>query len=69
MTDYIKEFEEFRKRFFEMNHEDKYLIVNNMNLLDYSLQNLTTKLSALHLKRISQTIFLTHLLKISNGFH
>lgn len=33
MLDYIKEFEEFRKRFFEMNHEDKYLIVNNMKYL------------------------------------
>lgn len=33
MTDYIREFEEFRKRFFEMNHEDKYLIVNNMKYL------------------------------------
>ena len=33
MTDYIIEFEEFRKRFFEMNHEDKYLIVNNMKYL------------------------------------
>lgn len=33
MTDYIKEFEEFCKRFFEMNHEDKYLIVNNMKHL------------------------------------
>ena len=33
MTDYIREFEEFRKRFFEMNYEDKYLIVNNMKSL------------------------------------
>ena len=33
MSDYIREFEEFRKRFFEMNHEDKYLIVNNMESL------------------------------------